>query len=101
MAHSTSSNTATYGSEDQYASTSNAPPTQTTSQIAANAAISRQWTATYIADPTLPVVAPSSFRPNPIASRIQAANTNIAKFDAAFNNGNNSNGRNNMNSKVN
>ncbi|PVH72979.1 hypothetical protein DL98DRAFT_576521 [Cadophora sp. DSE1049] len=89
MAHGTSSTTAINGSADEIAPYPTAPPPRTPAQIAADAALAHQRAAAFVADTSLPVVSPPSYHSNTIASRTQAAGTNIANFDAAFNNNNN------------
>ncbi|KAG4421282.1 hypothetical protein IFR04_005584 [Cadophora malorum] len=99
MAYSTSSNTPINGSADGFALFPNAPPPRTPAQVAADAALSRRQAAEFVADLSLPVVAPSTCIVDssntthsiPTVARIQAAYTSIAKFDAAFKRAKNNN----------
>ncbi|KAH7395422.1 hypothetical protein BKA64DRAFT_708815 [Cadophora sp. MPI-SDFR-AT-0126] len=95
MAASDTYSTATIdGSADEFSPSSTSPPPRTPAQVAADMALSRQRTAAFVADTSLPVVTPAFYhvinsnasQPNPTAARTQAARINIANFNLAFDN---------------
>ncbi|KAH7395442.1 hypothetical protein BKA64DRAFT_643279 [Cadophora sp. MPI-SDFR-AT-0126] len=91
MVHSTSSTTAVNGSAEEFSPSTTGPPPRTPAQVAADDVLAHQRAAIFIADTSLPVVAPQPHHPNAIATRAQVAGTSIAKFDVSFNNANNYN----------
>ncbi|KAG4421265.1 hypothetical protein IFR04_005567 [Cadophora malorum] len=86
MAGNTYSSTAINGSANEFAPSPTSPPPRTPAQVAADTALARGRTTTWVTDSSLPVVALSSYHP---AYRTQAAGTAIASFEVAFGSGNN------------
>ncbi|PVH70054.1 hypothetical protein DL98DRAFT_598140 [Cadophora sp. DSE1049] len=90
MAANTSSTTAVDGSADEFVPAPKYPPPRTPAQLAADAALADQRISVFTSDTFLYIVSPPPYN-NTSTSRTQAAASNIAAFDAAFDKNDNHN----------